>query len=142
MSPGRRPDIPDGEQLHALMQAGATYHDLADTYDCTPSTIERRVTDYTGDYGEGRGPRPVAWLWELPDWLDRALCAQTDPESFFPHKGGSTRQAKSVCLRCTVSAECLDWALEHDERHGIWGGLSGPERHKIQRDLDTLQEPA
>ncbi|MEU1168592.1 WhiB family transcriptional regulator, partial [Streptomyces sp. NPDC005921] len=33
---------------------------------------------------------------------DRALCAQTDPESFFPEKGGSTREAKKVCLACEV----------------------------------------
>lgn len=31
-------------------------------------------------------------------WQERALCAQTDPESFFPEKGGSTREAKRVCL--------------------------------------------
>ena len=31
-------------------------------------------------------------------WQERALCAQTDPESFFPEKGGSTREAKKVCL--------------------------------------------
>ncbi|MBV8345986.1 MAG: WhiB family transcriptional regulator, partial [Mycolicibacterium sp.] len=27
-------------------------------------------------------------------WQERALCAQTDPEAFFPEKGGSTREAK------------------------------------------------
>ena len=26
-------------------------------------------------------------------WQERALCAQTDPEAFFPEKGGSTREA-------------------------------------------------
>ena len=31
-------------------------------------------------------------------WQERALCAQTDPEAFFPEKGGSTREAKRVCL--------------------------------------------
>lgn len=35
-------------------------------------------------------------------WQERALCAQTDPESFFPEKGGSTREAKKVCLACEV----------------------------------------
>jgi hypothetical protein len=33
-------------------------------------------------------------------WQERALCAQTDPEAFFPEKGGSTREAKRVCLSC------------------------------------------
>jgi hypothetical protein len=35
-------------------------------------------------------------------WQDRALCAETDPEAFFPEKGGSTREAKKVCLSCDV----------------------------------------
>ncbi|MBU4507555.1 MAG: WhiB family transcriptional regulator, partial [Gammaproteobacteria bacterium] len=38
----------------------------------------------------------------LLGWQDRALCAQTDPEAFFPEKGGSTREAKKVCLSCDV----------------------------------------
>jgi len=66
-------------------------------------------------------------------WQDRALCAQTDPEAFFPEKGGSTREAKKVCQSCEVKAECLDYALAHDERFGIWGGLSERERRKLKR---------
>jgi WhiB family transcriptional regulator, redox-sensing transcriptional regulator len=67
-------------------------------------------------------------------WQDRALCAQTDPEAFFPEKGGSTREAKKVCRGCEVRAECLGYALEHDERFGIWGGLSERERRRLKRE--------
>ncbi|MBB5830925.1 WhiB family transcriptional regulator [Brachybacterium aquaticum] len=66
-------------------------------------------------------------------WQERALCAQTDPEAFFPEKGGSTREAKKVCVSCEVRAECLEYALENDERFGIWGGLSERERRKLKR---------
>ena len=66
-------------------------------------------------------------------WQERALCAQTDPEAFFPEKGGSTREAKKVCASCDVRSECLDYALAHDERFGIWGGLSERERRKLKR---------
>ena len=66
-------------------------------------------------------------------WQERALCAQTDPEAFFPEKGGSTREAKKVCLTCDVRAECLDYALANDERFGIWGGLSERERRKLKK---------
>jgi WhiB family redox-sensing transcriptional regulator len=66
-------------------------------------------------------------------WQERALCAQTDPEAFFPEKGGSTREAKKVCLGCEVKAECLDYALGHDERFGIWGGMSERERRRVRR---------
>jgi WhiB family redox-sensing transcriptional regulator len=66
-------------------------------------------------------------------WQERGLCAQTDPEAFFPEKGGSTREAKKVCLTCDVRQECLEYALEHDERFGIWGGLSERERRKLKK---------
>ena len=55
------------------------------------------------------------------------------PEAFFPEKGGSTREAKRVCRSCEVRAECLEYALEHDERFGIWGGLSERERRRLKR---------
>ncbi len=72
-------------------------------------------------------------LGNVPEWQARALCAQTDPEAFFPEKGGSTRDAKKVCGACTVKQECLDYALGNDERFGIWGGLSERERRKLRK---------
>ena len=67
------------------------------------------------------------------DWHERALCAQTDPEAFFPEKGGSTREAKKICTGCEVRSECLSYALANDERFGIWGGLSERERRRLKR---------
>ena len=66
-------------------------------------------------------------------WQERSLCAQTDPEAFFPEKGGSTREAKKVCVGCDVRSECLEYALENDERFGIWGGLSERERRTLKK---------
>jgi WhiB family redox-sensing transcriptional regulator len=71
---------------------------------------------------------------EDPDWQENALCAQTDPEAFFPEKGGSTREAKRICSGCDVRAECLEYALAHDERFGIWGGHSERERRRLRRE--------
>ena len=39
---------------------------------------------------------------EEQGWQEQALCAQTDPEAFFPEKGGSTREAKKICVGCEV----------------------------------------
>src|SRR5262249_43161860 len=75
------------------------------------------------------------------DWQDRALCAQTDPEAFFPEKGGSTREAKKVCRGCEVQAEGLEDALEHDERFGIWGGLAERERRRLKRETCGAAAP-
>ena len=69
------------------------------------------------------------------EWQEQALCAQTDPEAFFPEKGGSTREAKRICQACAVRDECLEYALLNDERFGIWGGLSERERRRLKRDI-------
>lgn len=66
-------------------------------------------------------------------WVEEALCAQTDPEEFFPPKGRSPREAKKVCAACPVAAECLAYALDNGERHGVWGGLSERERRSLPR---------
>ena len=70
---------------------------------------------------------------DLQSWQERALCAETDPEAFFPEKGGSTREAKKICTGCEVKAQCLEYALSNDERFGIWGGLSERERRRLRR---------
>jgi WhiB family redox-sensing transcriptional regulator len=67
-------------------------------------------------------------------WQEFALCAQTDPDIFFPEKGGSTAPATSVCSACAVQSECLEYAISHDIRHGIWGGMSDNDRRRISRE--------
>jgi WhiB family transcriptional regulator, redox-sensing transcriptional regulator len=80
--------------------------------------------------------RPEAPGWNLDredglSWQDAGLCGQTDPEAFFPEKGGSTREAKQVCRSCEVRAECLEYALEAGEPWGVWGGKSPEERREM-----------
>lgn len=82
---------------------------------------------------------------EGASWAGAALCAQTDPDLFFPERGGaSVAAAKRVCLACPVRSECLDAALRRRERFGVWGGLSERERRALLRargvDVDQLDE--
>lgn len=79
--------------------------------------------------------RPMMKVGHEPSWQDIALCPQTDPEIFFPEKGGSTKEAKRVCMGCEVRDACLDYALENDEMFGVWGGLSGRERRRLKHDI-------
>jgi WhiB family redox-sensing transcriptional regulator len=67
-------------------------------------------------------------------WMADAICAQTDPEAFYPEKGGSTAEAKRVCMGCPVRTDCLEYALENNERFGIFGGKSERERRKIAKE--------
>lgn len=90
-------------------------------------------------------------------WREQAVCKPEngyDPELWFPAGGAldtselrpfGTRteqrrarrrrmmqeaEAKALCLRCPVRAECLQYADDNDEREGIWGGLTPQERGK------------
>ncbi|SEE52594.1 WhiB family transcriptional regulator, redox-sensing transcriptional regulator [Streptomyces sp. 3213] len=72
------------------------------------------------------------------EWAQRAACAHEDPELFFPlsSTGPALRQelaAKRVCLRCPVTRQCFDWAMDSGQVHGVWGGTSERERAELRR---------
>lgn len=66
-------------------------------------------------------------------WREVALCAQVDPELWFPESGQPNGKAKLVCGWCDVQAECLAFALRANEQYGVWGGLSPEERRRLRR---------
>lgn len=70
-------------------------------------------------------------IGDKPRWQELGRCQQSDPEFWFPEKGGATTYAVRVCNRCPVRTECLDFALRTLEPHGIWGGKTERERLKI-----------
>ncbi|MFB6726784.1 WhiB family transcriptional regulator [Kribbella sp. NPDC056345] len=75
---------------------------------------------------------------DTPDWRQLSECRDEDPELFFPigNTGPAimqTEEAKQVCRRCPVRAQCLSWALEAGQDDGIWGGLDEDERRKLKR---------
>jgi WhiB family transcriptional regulator, redox-sensing transcriptional regulator len=70
----------------------------------------------------------------------RAACMNADPELFFPisTSGPAVRQvaqAKSVCARCQIQQECLDYALKAGSVQGIWGGTTENERRLLRRRM-------
>jgi WhiB family redox-sensing transcriptional regulator len=66
-------------------------------------------------------------------WSQRAACLTADTDLFYPEKGVPTRAAKRICATCTVTEECLDYALRTNQRWGVWGGLSERERRRLKR---------
>jgi len=67
-----------------------------------------------------------------PGWMAAGLCRQRDPELFYPATGHSSRDARAVCARCPVRAQCLAYAIEHRERYGVWGGMSERQRRHLR----------
>jgi WhiB family redox-sensing transcriptional regulator len=80
------------------------------------------------------------------NWTDDAACTTaSNPDIFFPPRNKElykpiADEAKGYCFGidgktppCPVRKECLWYALESDEQHGIWGGLSHRERNALVR---------
>jgi WhiB family transcriptional regulator, redox-sensing transcriptional regulator len=73
------------------------------------------------------------------DWRRAAACRDADPEVFFPNgtTGPALAQitaAQAICSTCSVTAECLEWALETGQDAGIWGGITEEDRREMRRD--------
>lgn len=66
-------------------------------------------------------------------WFADAACRGVAPALFYPERGDmhGYRNAKAVCAGCVVRGDCLAYAIDNNERLGIWGGLSGKERRAM-----------
>ena len=128
-------DIADSVVKRMLNVPLKTLRYLGLAYD--PEDSVGTVPQYLDDMKSDTNPESEADP-ELA-WSQRALCSQVSPEAFFPEKGGSTREAKKLCLACDVRVECLDYAMTHGERFGIWGGLSERERASLARTYEPLK---
>lgn len=74
------------------------------------------------------------------NWRAYALCAEVDPDLWFPEKGNTSavRAAKRICARCPVRVQCLDYAVKNHEEYGVWGGHNVRERRTIRADLRNV----
>jgi WhiB family redox-sensing transcriptional regulator len=70
---------------------------------------------------------------KTPVWRQRAACRGVDPDIFYPVDDEDAEEAKAICRGCPVHELCLDWALSHRERDGVWGGATERERRRILR---------
>lgn len=78
---------------------------------------------------------------EMAPWMEDGKCRGLDPRTFFPsNSNGEVTAAKRVCKGtgpddpvCPVMDECLVYAMDFDERFGVWGGTSERERRRLRR---------
>jgi WhiB family transcriptional regulator, redox-sensing transcriptional regulator len=75
----------------------------------------------------------------LGPWALRGLCSTANPELFFPPRGDPAAEARRICVRCPVHAECLEYALAAGEEFGVWGGLDPHERKNLARHRKRLR---
>jgi WhiB family redox-sensing transcriptional regulator len=85
----------------------------------------------------------VEFAYNSGNWREGAACRGMDVNMFFPEKGGqgtvTTKKAKAICASCPVQEHCLSFALEADERIGIYGGTSERQRRALSDRINLAQ---
>ena len=75
--------------------------------------------------------------------VEGALCAQTDPDLFFPDmETTKSDKARQICVRCPIMRDCLIESLGIPREHdwGIWGGSTLAQRRRINRGIATVNQ--
>jgi WhiB family redox-sensing transcriptional regulator len=76
------------------------------------------------------------------DWMGQGRCKDMDPAVFFPSDWMGVQSAQRVCADCTVSRQCLSYALASRITDGVWGGTSERHRVRLLRSRATTRIPA
>lgn len=123
--PGTKVTADQAAAMRERRAAGESARALADEFAVSTATVLHHTEDVAPRFIRTDEP-----------WMADALCAQTDPEAFFPEKGGSVAAAKATCGRCEVREQCLEYALRTRPKFGVWGGLTERELRRERRRLD------
>lgn len=72
-----------------------------------------------------------------PDWQHPGACRGSDQNLWFSTRGenNAVNEAKKICNQCPIKQKCLDYALYHNEQHGVWGGLTVRERRRLPKTI-------
>lgn len=137
----RMSDLPPTTELAARVRDGEALKDVASSVRLDPQGLANRFRaagfmptgESERDYRRRLMKEHLATklLTYKEPWMRDAICAQVDPEMFYPDKGGSTAEAKRICQGCPARQPCLEFGLANNERFGIWGGVSERDRRKM-----------
>jgi WhiB family redox-sensing transcriptional regulator len=84
----------------------------------------------TSNRTPGQGSRQTS---AATDFFADAACEGADTAVFFPVSDTFAAEAKAICATCPVAADCLEYAIATRQSHGVWGGLTAVERHRVLR---------
>lgn len=138
----------------AALRSGKSGPEVAAQMGCSVALIYARLREAglsardflkyrptTSHSGGGIGPRAssataLSHLPTHPEWMEQAACLDAeDPEVFHAGKGdkAGVAAARAICRPCEVKAECLTYALQIDDRHGIWAGTTPKQRSALRK---------
>jgi WhiB family transcriptional regulator, redox-sensing transcriptional regulator len=72
------------------------------------------------------------------DFFAEAACTGVETSVFFPVSDTFAGEAKAICAECPVAERCLEYAIATHQSEGVWGGLTGTERHRLVRRRQKL----
>lgn len=84
----------------------------------------------------------IEQLIHRPTWMADAECRGSNSAPFFPGRGEDISEARAICRRCDVQLECLAYAVNNEEKFGIWGGTSEHERRTLRRQTFGNARPS
>ena len=100
-----------------------------------------KVKEWRG--GKCQSEEAQAWVAEQLSTEQNPVDLQKATDAWFPQKGGDAgkraRCAKAVCNGddgrppCPLLYTCREYAIEANEKYGIWGGMSEQDRAKLRR---------
>ena len=80
------------------------------------------------------------------DWMKQSACRGVSPDVFFPadeNRGNKVyAKAKTICKHCSVSWECLEYAVENGIKEGLWGGRTPGERRGMLKKDGQMSDEA
>jgi WhiB family redox-sensing transcriptional regulator len=69
------------------------------------------------------------WIKEsFMEWMFSANCDEKTQDLFFSKYKKEQDMAKEICRSCSVSLDCLKFAIDNECTSGIYGGLTAKER--------------
>lgn len=88
-------------------------------------------------------PTSTTFVKDAEPWMDEGECLYVPMEVFFPERGEGYADARKVCNVCTVSEECLLFAMMSEgraqKRYGMFGGMEPEERYKLYKKLKGIR---
>lgn len=97
----------------------------------------RLAYSYAGDDLEMLDRLTVLRQQQAGTWRRDAACKDHGPNLFHPERGQQAEHARATCATCSVTSQCLEYALENRIGFGIWGGLTSTERRKHTKPKET-----
>jgi hypothetical protein len=70
-------------------------------------------------------------LFDLTATTPNLPCRSVDPEIFFSKSSSDREAAKALCQGCPIKQACAQYALDHRDVKGVWGGTTAAGRRQF-----------